>query len=212
MTAIRAALAAHGDHESIHLAAADVQAARLSALVGELRKLSEMHSYPLQLEPVDLAELTADVATNVMARYTTAGGNGRDIRLTFPTAPRQIPTIVADPDLLYLALHNIISNAAKFSTDQDRIEICATEQAGWVELEVADTGIGIPTDELGFVWEELARASNARGVSGSGLGLSMVRLIVERHGGNVALRSRPGQGTSVRVRLPLHRPTGTTPG
>ena len=69
-------------------------------------------------------------------------------------------------------------------------------------LEVADTGTGIPDDEADQVWDELVRGSAARGVPGSGLGLSLVRAVVARHGGGCELRSRPGEGTVIRVRLP----------
>ena len=69
-------------------------------------------------------------------------------------------------------------------------------------IEVADTGPGIPENELHRVWEELYRGEQARGVPGSGLGLPLVRAIIEKHGGNVTLRSRPDQGTVFSVRLP----------
>jgi two-component system OmpR family sensor kinase len=69
-------------------------------------------------------------------------------------------------------------------------------------VEVADTGRGIPTSEQGDVWEELARAGNARGVEGSGLGLALVRSIVAVHGGHASLTSREGAGTLVRLELP----------
>jgi two-component system OmpR family sensor kinase len=70
-------------------------------------------------------------------------------------------------------------------------------------IEVADTGPGIPEDEIPRVWEELYRGREARGVPGSGLGLALVRAVIERHGGQVTMRSRVGQGTVVRVTLPI---------
>jgi two-component system OmpR family sensor kinase len=72
-----------------------------------------------------------------------------------------------------------------------------------VAIEVADTGPGIPQEELPRAWEELYRGQGAQGVPGSGLGLALVRAIVERHGGQVTLRSRAGQGTVVTMRLPV---------
>jgi two-component system OmpR family sensor kinase len=72
-----------------------------------------------------------------------------------------------------------------------------------VVLEIADTGPGIPEAEVPHVWEELYRAEGARGTPGSGLGLALVRAIVERHRGQVGLRSRVGQGTVVSMRLPI---------
>jgi two-component system OmpR family sensor kinase len=70
-------------------------------------------------------------------------------------------------------------------------------------VEVADTGPGIPEPEIAHIWDELYRGEGARGIPGSGLGLALVRAIVERHGGQVSLRSRAGQGTVFSLRLPL---------
>jgi two-component system OmpR family sensor kinase len=83
------------------------------------------------------------------------------------------------------------------------VEVRAFEDGTFVAIEVADTGPGIPEDEEAQVWEELYRGQGARGVPGSGLGLALVRAIVERHGGGVSLRSRAGQGTVVTMRLPV---------
>jgi two-component system OmpR family sensor kinase len=67
---------------------------------------------------------------------------------------------------------------------------------------VADTGLGIPADEIGQVWQELARGRAARSLPGTGIGLALVGVIATRHGGKVAIRSREGQGTVVSIRLP----------
>ena len=84
----------------------------------------------------------------------------------------------------------------------DRIEVRALEDGAAVVVEVADTGPGIPETEVPLVWEELYRGQGARGIPGSGLGLALVRAIAERHGGQVDLRSREGQGTVFTLRLP----------
>jgi two-component system, OmpR family, sensor kinase len=69
-------------------------------------------------------------------------------------------------------------------------------------VEVADTGLGVPDDEQPHVFEELYRGQEARGIAGSGLGLALVKAVVERHGGSVSMRSRPGQGSVFSLRLP----------
>jgi two-component system OmpR family sensor kinase len=79
----------------------------------------------------------------------------------------------------------------------------AFEDSNGVIVEIADTGPGIPEDEQGQVWDELFRGKMARGVPGSGLGLTMVKAILERHGGQAALRSRLNQGTIVTLRVPV---------
>jgi two-component system OmpR family sensor kinase len=91
------------------------------------------------------------------------------------------------------------------------VEVRASEDGSWLLLEVADTGTGIPDDEIGEVWQELARGRAARSLPGTGIGLALVRVVVIRHGGQVAIRSRDGQGTVVSIRLPVPGRAGTAP-
>ena len=91
------------------------------------------------------------------------------------------------------------------------MEVRASEDGDGLLLEVADTGFGIPADEIGQVWQELARGRAARSLPGTGIGLALVRVIVIRHGGQVAIRSREGQGTVVSIRLPVPDRARTAP-
>ncbi len=207
LTAIRAGLAAHGTDDSPHLQVADTQVARLGSLVGDLRKLSDLQSRPLELEPVDLGETVGEAVAAVQT-YLQQLGSKRSFAVHFPTAPWRIPPIMGDSDLLYLVVFNLLANAAKFTGDGDSVEVRAGETDRRVWLEVADTGLGIPEGDLPNIWAELARGANARGIAGTGLGLPLVKVVVERHGGKVSLRSREGQGTSVRVELPAGRIKG----
>src|SRR5699024_6130780 len=94
-----------------------------------------------------------------------------------------------------------------YSSQAEVVELRANEQIidghRWVVVEVADTGSGIPLAEQEAVWDELSRGSRVRAVAGSGMGLSLVRAIVTRHGGSVQLLSQEGVGTSVRMVLPV---------
>lgn len=202
LTAIRVSLA-NIDAESMADAtqSIDTQTQRLSRLLGDLRKLSEVQSMPLERVPVDIAEVAAE-AVEIAQELPEA--RDREFDLSFPRAPRPLPAVAGDPDLLFLAVYNLAANAVKYSDPGDRIELRGSEDEGTVVLEVADTGRGIPDDEHDSVWEELARGTHTRDVSGSGLGLPFVRAIIERHGGQIALRSRLGEGTVVKVRLPAH--------
>jgi len=109
-----------------------------------------------------------------------------------------------DPGLIGLALNNLIGNAVKYSPEGSEITISTRRDRpdNRVVLTVADQGIGIPEEDLSGIFERFHRASNARGVSGSGIGLHMVRQIVEMHGGSVSVDSRQGEGSRFTVRLP----------
>ncbi len=178
------------------------QATRLSRLMTDLRKLSELETRELEHAPVDLDAVLREVEASVREQ---PGAGERRLRLTLPEAPWPLPAVRGDADLLFLAVHNLAVNALKFTRPGDTIEIRAAEDEGEVVIEVADTGPGIPADELDEVWEELARGRAARGVPGTGLGLPLVRTIVARHDGTERIRSRVGQGTVVSLRLPASR-------
>jgi two-component system OmpR family sensor kinase len=110
--------------------------------------------------------------------------------------------VTGDLDLLFVAVYNLLDNALKFTRPNDSIEVRASDDGTAVVVEVADTGLGIPEDELSHVFEELYRGQEARGIEGSGLGLTLVKAVVERHGGTVTLRSRVGQGSVFTLHLP----------
>lgn len=175
------------------------QTERLSRLAADLRKLGELETRPLEHSPVDAAELLREVVELVRERPEVAD---RRLGLLLPQAPWPLPQVSGDRDLLFLAVHNLVENAIKFTQPGDTVEVRAYEEREGVAIEVADTGPGIPDDELPYVWEELSRGKAARAVSGTGLGLALVRAIISRHGGEVAIRSRVGVGTVVTVRLP----------
>jgi two-component system OmpR family sensor kinase len=182
------------------LSSVETQVIRLSRLAADLRKLAELETRPLELAPVDLAKLLKEVLALAQER---SEANNRRLSLTLPKAPWPLPMILGDWDLLFLAMHNLVDNALKFTQPGDTVEIRAFEDGASVVLEVADTGPGIPESEVPHVWEELYRGQGARGVPGSGLGLALVRAIADRHAGRVILRSRAGQGTVVSLRLPI---------
>jgi two-component system OmpR family sensor kinase len=211
LTAIQAGLAlmprgapagAEGaDGQGSALASVEAQVRRISRLTADLRKLAELESRPLERGPVDVADLLRQVVDLAQERSGVQGG--RRLTLTLPQAPWPLPPVPGDYDLLLLVAHNLVDNALKYSRPGDTLEVRASEDGNWVVVEVADTGPGIPAAELPHVWEELYRGQGARGQPGSGLGLALAQAIVQRHGGQMALRSREGQGTVVQVRLPV---------
>lgn len=195
ITAIRIAVAA-SETPSPALETIEAQTGRLVSLVSDLRKLSELQTVEIERSRVDVGGLVADVVSAVRDVYA------RDVAVTLPAAPWPLPAVVGDPDLLYVAVYNVVANSVKYSAAGDVIELRGHEEGGRVVLDVSDTGRGIPASDLDDVFDELARASNARDRPGSGLGLALVRTIVRRHGGAVTIASREGQGTRVRIELP----------
>ena len=205
LTAIRAALAnvvndSDTAAQAQALASVEAQVLRLSRLTADMRKLAELEARPLERTPVDVAELLHEAVT--LAQEQPDAGQRR-LTLTLPQAPWPVPNVLGDWDLLFLAAYNLLDNALKFTHPGDTVEVRASEAGAFVTIEVADTGPGIPAEELPRVWEELYRGQGARGIPGSGLGLSLVRAVVERHGGQVTMRSRAGRGTVVTLRLPV---------
>jgi two-component system OmpR family sensor kinase len=174
---------------------------RLTRLLTDLRKLSDLEDRAIERFPVNVPELLDDVVTAV--RILPAHEK-RDIHVLIPKVPSPFPTITGDRDLLLLAVYNLVENALKFTSAEDSIEVRALEDGRSIVIEVADSGTGIPSDDLSKIFEELYRGSNARGTEGSGLGLALVHRIVTLHRGGVGVRSSQAEprGTVFTVRLP----------
>lgn len=204
ITAIRAGLANLSESNSgitngDTLASLETQTLRIGHLASDLRKLADIEVRQVEHLPVDIPSLLREAFR--MANEQP-GATERTLNLSLPQAPWPLPTIQGDADLLLLAVHNLLDNALKFSTPGDTVELRAFEDGQEIVIEVADTGPGIPDAEQPHVWEELYRGQAGRGIPGSGLGLALVRAIVDRHNGSVGLRSRISQGTVITLRLP----------
>lgn len=191
---------AEDDYLQDELQAVKAQVLRIRRLVSDLRKLAAIESSAIEKIDVDMSDLIQDV---VLGIQDGSEPPDREISVMLPSAPWPLPEVRGDPDLLLLAIHNLLDNAIKFSKPGDRIEVRAFEDGKEIVIEVADTGQGIQELEADLVWEELFRGKQARGIPGSGLGLSLVRVIVEQHQGTVGLRSRPLEGTVFHIRLPI---------
>jgi signal transduction histidine kinase len=108
-----------------------------------------------------------------------------------------------DPNRMQQALANLIDNAVKYTPEGGRICVACAEAAHFVEARVRDNGIGIPPQEQPRIWDRLYRGDKSRGQRGLGLGLSLVKAVVEAHGGQVTVQSGPGSGSEFTVRLPI---------
>jgi signal transduction histidine kinase len=151
-----------------------------------------------QLE-VDLAALTAGVLDEFSATATK-----HRLMVDIPSGLR----VWADPDRLHQILANLVGNAIKYSPSGGDVRVTAREVDGTrTEIEVADQGLGIPAEELEHIFDPYQRASTVahRRVQGSGLGLYIVRSLVELHGGTVRVESTPSVGSTFVVTLPTRR-------
>jgi len=178
----------------------DDQVLRLVRITRDLRKLAAIEDQAMERFPVPLAGLLEAIGE---AAGELPDGDERKITVTVPDVPWPLSQPPGDADLLELALHNLVANAVKYSGPGCSVALRAFEESAHVVVEVADTGQGIPADELPHVWDELVRGSEVRDIPGSGVGLALVQAVVSRHGGECEIRSRSGSGTVVRIRLPL---------
>ena len=175
------------------------QSKRIARLISDLRKIAELETCQIEKTDVDLNLLLTQLVSD--AGNISAQGK-RNIQLSMPIAPWQLPNIQTDEDLLYISLSNLLNNAMKYSGQDEIIEVRAYENRHSIIIEVADRGIGIPADEIASIWKKLYRARNAKKTDGNGLGLSMVQTIILRLDGEIDLRSTEGVGTVVSIQLP----------
>lgn len=112
----------------------------------------------------------------------------------------------ADPVRLRQVLANLLDNAIKYSDAQGLVRLSWNISSDQVMLEIADEGMGISLEDQAHVFERLYRADKSRGVPGMGLGLSLVKAVVEAHNGTIGLVSNPGHGCRVRIEFPRKTP------
>src|SRR5204863_7640104 len=108
-----------------------------------------------------------------------------------------------DPKLLFQMFSNLISNAVKYSPSGSLVEISAALEAEQAVVEVKDNGIGIPAKDIGALFERYYRGSNVSGIVGTGVGLYLVKMVLELHGGEISVSSAEGEGSEFTVRLPM---------
>ena len=177
-------------------------ALRLLKLVNSLLDFSRLEAGRAQADfaPVDLAALTAELASNFRSVAEKAG-------LKFEVADDKLDRpIYVDRDMWEKVVLNLLSNAFKFTLNGGiRVALLTTPDGKAAELTVTDTGAGIPADQLPKLFERFYQVSGQKGRSfeGSGIGLALVREIASLHGGSVEVASEPGRGSTFKVRIPF---------
>ena len=194
------------DDQSRLLTAVRRNGERLIVLIEDLLTLSriEAGTFTLEKSGIDLRSVVAGARE---ALGPMLSGRRLDVSFDLPGDP--VP-VLGDPGQLERVLLNLVGNAVKFTEDGGEIDCRLGELEGEALLTVSDTGIGIPEEEQGGLFEKFFRSSTAqdRAIQGTGLGLSIVASIVAAHGGRIEVRSAHLAGTTFTVRLPLRRPRG----
>ncbi|EXG80941.1 ATP-binding protein [Cryptosporangium arvum] len=195
------------DPQERSLRVVERNAERLRELVGDLLTLSRIGSGNLEMTATRV-EVTSllDGVREVFGPVAAGAG------VTLETDRGDGLAVVGDDRQLERVLHNVVGNAVKFTPAGGSVRVRVRGDEARVSFEVADTGMGIPAADQDRLFQPFQRASNAvaSAVQGTGLGLAIARSIVERHGGEVTLRSAVGQGTTVTIALP--RALGATTG
>ena len=170
------------------------EVARLNRLVGDF--LSSGQPARLDPRPCDVRAVVRETAALVEHK-------AREQAITIDLdVAEELPTTLADPELLKTCLLNLVLNAFEAMPEGGRLQLAARLDAGQLLLLVADTGVGLTPDAAAHALEPYFSTKEA----GVGLGLALVRRIVEGHGGTIALDSTPGHGTTVHLRLPVQAP------
>lgn len=171
---------------------------RLSSLVSDLERLASVESGNLKLNKtqISLRELADKILRDFEKEW-------KDKRLDVG-AEGDCSLVHADRDRISQVLINLISNAVKYTPDGGKIRVFLSDRPDSVVLHIQDTGIGIPEEELPYIFERFYRAdkSRNRNTGGSGIGLAIVKSIVSAHGGTIDVESRLGEGSNFIVTLP----------
>ncbi|MBV6477867.1 MAG: Sensor histidine kinase RcsC [Ignavibacteria bacterium] len=168
--------------------------------VSRIRQLKE-----LKKENIDPLQITGNIIENLKDK-----GINENITFTIKSNLPEGTRLIADKHFFELLISNVISNAVKFNQKNGKVEVMIFSEDGNICIQVSDSGIGIPQDELSKISDEFYRSREAksRGIEGTGLGMHTVRQIAEKHGGSLKVMSPSGignkdfPGTTVEIRLP----------
>lgn len=180
----------------------DIRASSMTllAIINDILDLAVIDAGRLELKlaPVKVRDVIDAAELGVRERLNQAG-----LRLEIQSAP-DVGVIVADGQRLTQVLYNLLSNAIAFSTEGSMITLSCKREGDMLSFSVQDTGCGIPEEYQDAVFERFESRGQGAARRGAGLGLSLVKSLVELHGGAVSLRSTPGAGTTITVQLPEH--------
>jgi two-component system, OmpR family, phosphate regulon sensor histidine kinase PhoR len=190
-----------------YLATVERHSDQLANLVNDLLDLSRLDS---GADIVASAPVYIDAVLRRVEEITRTAADKKRHALSFNAVPG-LPAVLGNSDYLQRALANLVENAIKYTKDGGEISVSAAQHNGQIAVEVRDTGIGIPPEDLSRIFERFYRVdrSRSREMGGTGLGLSIVKHIVQNHGGSVDVASTIGEGSTFTIRLPVARHNGS---
>ncbi len=172
---------------------------RMCDIINRILVISRLDSKTISFKPVrvDLKDILCDVI-----RLIEPAAANKRVKVKFHGSSI---TVRGDREGLTEVLTNVVENAVKYNKDGGHVDVSLVQENGQAVVTVADTGIGIPEEERERIFDRFYRVDASRGVTiGSGLGLSIVRSIVEEHGGNIEVGGTFGEGSTFTVTLPLN--------
>lgn len=188
-----------GDREMDFIRRAHTRAGKLTDFVRKLLRLTQMRlGNRLEMKAFSLREALCNAVS-------AAKSKAEDKLITLDcNIGSSVGRIVGNQFSFEEMITNLLLNAVKYTPANGKVEILAEDREDCVFVQIADTGIGIPREEQGRIFDEFYRAANAKSIErdGTGLGLSIVKYIVERHGGEIRVESEEGSGTTFQLRLP----------
>lgn len=188
----------------------ETESRRLTQLINNILDFSRIESgqKSYNFHPTDVGEVVADTLKMFEVRMKQS-----DFVINFKASPARLPQVLVDADAMTQAMVNLLDNAVKYSGAAREIEVRLAQKNNWVTVSVTDGGIGIPDEDHDRIFERFHRVSTGlvHNVRGSGLGLSIVKHIVEAHRGKVTVESAPSRGSTFTIHLPVEESSEARP-
>jgi two-component system sensor histidine kinase KdpD len=173
------------------------EAERMNRLIGNLLDMTRLESGAIHLK---LSEgFISDVVASAIRRLNTQSS----LVSIQPDIPADLPSIQMDITLIEQVVVNLLDNAIKYSAPGGLIQINAIQSDGKLHVSISDEGPGIPSDEIGLIFEKFYRGKSHDRTSGSGLGLAICKGFVEAHGGEITAQNNPGTGVTIHFSIPV---------
>lgn len=185
------------DEESMDVIQDELE--RMTRLIGDLLLLARADSggLPLERKPVELDNVLFDVYRQI---------SRLENKVDVVVGEMDQACVVGDQDRLKQLLLILVDNAIKYTPESGRVTLSMLQVNGWAEVRVSDTGVGIPPEDVPYIFDRFYRVDKARtrAQGGAGLGLAIAKWVVQMHDGHIRVESKVGEGTTFVVRLPLY--------